>query len=127
MNEERKKILKMLDDGKIDVAEAEKLLSTVEESEEKPPKSGAEVEREGKTTGLKILVVEDGEEEVNISIPIGLVKMLKNLIPRKAKKELDDQGIDLGKIVEEVEQGRFDGKLVDVHDGDTHVEIRLIK
>jgi len=127
MKEERKQILKMLDEGNIDVKEAEELLSKVEDRQEEEPKAAVQGESTEKASALKIIVIEDGEEEVNINIPMGLVKMLKNVIPGKAKKELDDKGVDIEKVVDEIEEGTFDGKLVDVKDGDSHVEIKLVK
>lgn len=127
MKEERKQILKMLDEGKIDVGEAEELLSKVEDTREEEPVEVIQTESTEKASALKIVVIEDGEEEVNINIPMGLVRMLKNVIPGKAKKELDDKGIDIEKVVNQIEEGTFDGKLVDVKDGDSQVEIKLVK
>jgi len=127
MKEERKQILKMLDEGKIDVEKAEELLSKVEDTREEKPAEVIKTESTEKASALKIVVIEDGEEEVNINIPMGLVRMLKNVIPGKAKKELDNKGIDIEKVVDEIEEGRFDGKLVDVKDGDSQVEIKLVK
>ncbi|MBS3740453.1 hypothetical protein KGY47_03650 [Candidatus Bipolaricaulota bacterium] len=127
MNQERKQILKMLDEGKIDVKEAEELLSKVEDRQEEETTGAVQGESTEEASTLKIIVIEDGEEEVNINIPMGLVRMLKNVIPGKAKKELDNKGIDIEKVVEEIEEGTFDGKLVDVKDGKSHVEIKLVK
>ena len=127
MNEERIRILKMLDEGKITVEEAEELLSTMDLPEEEETKFETEVQSTEEASALKIIVIEDGEEEVNISVPLSLVKMLKGLIPGKAKDKLDEKGIDIDKVMDEIEKGTFDGKLVDIHDGDTHVEIKLVK
>ncbi|MFP4136192.1 MAG: SHOCT-like domain-containing protein [Candidatus Acetothermia bacterium] len=124
MDEERKIVLKMLDEGKIDVEEANELLSSLEKE------SGGK-DKEGDTPGnanfLKILVVEDGEEEVNITFPIGLAKFLKKITPEKARSKLSEKGVDLSKVIEEIEGGTFDGKLVDIEDGNSRVEIRLGK
>lgn len=126
MNEERKKILKMLDEGKIDVEEANELLSTLEDSQPE-----IEMENELATVDeasfLKILVIEEGEEKVNITFPIGLAKFLKNIVPDKARTKLTEKGVDLEKVINEIEKGTFDGKLVDIEDGDSRVEIRLGK
>ncbi|MFB6290512.1 MAG: hypothetical protein ABEJ25_02140 [Candidatus Bipolaricaulia bacterium] len=127
MNEEREKILKMLDEGKVTVEEAQELLSTIDETEKGRSKFDTEVETAEEASALKINVVENGEEEVNISIPIGLVKMLKSFIPSKAKDKLDEKGINIDKILEEIEKGSFDGKLVDIENEATHIEIKLVK
>lgn len=126
MNEERKKILKMLDEGKIDVEEANELLSLLENNQadvgiESP------VDTVGEANFLKILVIEDGEEKVNITFPIALAKFLKNMVPESAQSKLTEKGVDLEKVISEIEKGTFDGKLVDIEDGDSRVEIRLGK
>ena len=126
MSEERKRVLNMLEEGKIDAEEAEELLSSLEESGEK-----TKVEDRASTVEeanfLRIIVVENGVEDVNISIPIQLVRALKGLIPGKATTKLEEKGIDIEKIIGEIEKGTFDGKLVDIEDGDSRVEIRLGK
>ncbi|MCF7890404.1 hypothetical protein K9M78_04215 [Candidatus Bipolaricaulota bacterium] len=126
MNEERKKVLKMLDQGKIDVEEANKLLSSLEDSQEEKMLE-TEVETVDEASFLKILVIEDGEEKVNITFPIGLAKFLNNIIPETAQSKLTEKGIDLEKVIREIERGNFDGKLVDIEDGNSRVEIRLGK
>ena len=127
MNGERKRILKMLEEGKIDVEEANKLLSTLEESEPEAEYPEVETKAQEEATALKIIVVEEGQEEVNISVPLSLVKMLKGFVPGKAKKKLDEKGIDLEGLMDKIAEGTFNGKLVDIKDGDSHVEIKLVK
>ncbi|MBS3787217.1 hypothetical protein KGY79_03340 [Candidatus Bipolaricaulota bacterium] len=126
MTDERKKILKMLDEGKIDVEEANELLSSLEDSQPE-----VEIENEVPTVKeasfLKILVIENGKEKVNITFPIGLAKFLKSIVPEKAQSKLTEKGVDLEKVISEIEKGTFDGKLVDIEDGDSRVEIRLGK
>lgn len=127
MSEERKKVLRMLDEGKIDVEEANELLSSLEKTEAGQEGIETEVETVEQASFLKILVVEDGREEVNITFPVGLAKFLKKIVPEKARTKLTDKGIDLGKVIDEIEKGTFDGKLVDIEDGNSRVEIRLGK
>ncbi len=125
MSEERRKVLKMLDEGKIDVEEAEELLASLSETGKEKERVENEVQTVDEASFLKILVVEDGKEEVNITFPIGLAKFLKKIVPEKARTKLTDKGIDLGKVIDEIEKGTFDGKLVDIEDGNSRVEIRL--
>lgn len=126
MNEERKKILKMLDEGKINVEEANELLSSLEDSQPETEMVN-EVATVDEASFLKILVIEDGEEKVNITFPVGLVKFLKNIVPDTARTKLTENGVDLEKVINEIEKGTFDGKLVDIEDGDSKVEIKLGK
>ncbi|SRR6056297_2182439 len=127
MSEERKRILKMLDEGKINVDEAEELLSTVEDSVESGSSGAIPVRSTEEASALKIIVTEAGEEEVNISIPMQLVKMLKSFIPASAKEKLDEKGVSIDKVMEQIKKGAFDGKLVDIKEGKSHVEIMLVK
>lgn len=126
MNEERKKILEMLDEGKIDVEEANELLSSLEDSQSER-KIENQVDTVEEASFLKILVIENGEEKVNITFPIALAKFLKNIVPESAQSKLTEKGVDLEKVISEIEKGTFDGKLVDIEDGDSRVEIRLGK
>lgn len=112
MSEERKRILEMLAEGKIDVEEAEKLLSAIAESREEP---GI-----GEKTGsarLKYLrvVVEPGpesktEDKVNIRVPIKLIRAgikLASLLPNDVQGKVDDAlkekgiSLDFSQIKEE--------------------------
>jgi hypothetical protein len=127
MSEERNKVLRMLEEGTIDAEEAEELLDSLRASNEEDEGGGDVVETSGDASFLKILVVEDGKEEVNITFPVGLAKFLKKIVPEKARRKLTEKGIDLGKVIEEIDKGTFDGKLVDVEDGNSRVEIRLGK
>ncbi|MFP3953201.1 MAG: SHOCT-like domain-containing protein [Candidatus Bipolaricaulota bacterium] len=127
MNDEKKKILKMLDEGKVTVEEAEELLDKVESSRESEESGLEPVEVRGKPRALRIIVVEEGEEEVNISIPLKLVRMFETLLPSKAKKKLDEKGVNLDVVLDAIEDETVDGKLVDIHDGDTHVEVKLTR
>ena len=57
MSEERKKVLKMLEEGKIDVEEAEQLLSTLGDKGIEREELGSEKEDGGEANFLKINVV----------------------------------------------------------------------
>lgn len=112
MSEERKRILEMLAEGKIDVEEAEKLLSAIAESQEE---SGTG-EKTG-STRLKYLrvVVEPGpgsknDERVNIRVPIKLIRAgikLASLLPNDVQGKVDDAlkekgiSLDFSQIKEE--------------------------
>lgn len=127
MSKERKRILNMLDEGTIDVDEADELLSSLQKGRSEGEKLENQVKSVEEASFLKILVIEDGEEKVNITFPVGLAKFLEGVLPDKAQTKLDEKGVDLGKVINEIEKGTFDGKLVDIEDGDSRVEIRLGK
>ena len=111
MSEERMRILKMLEDGKINADEAAKLLAAVETT-------AAAAACCATGTARKVLHVEiqgEGEEKpkVNVNIPLELIRVAMGMIPREAQEKLEEKGIDLDKLVEMVETG-VEGRLVEV-------------
>ena len=118
MSEERKRILKMVENGKIQVEEAEKLLQSLNS---KPVKKT----QNDKVKFIKIHVEEDGEEKVNISVPIALAKSLLKFIPSSAKESLEENEIEISEIIKAVENLEGPSTIVDVNDEDEHVQIRL--
>lgn len=103
MDEERKKILEMISEGKISVEEAEKLLEAV--SKEKP--GSKEVKDSSGRKILKYLRVvvepkEKGGDRVNIRVPLNLIRAgLKwaSFMPKEAQDKVDEvlteKGLDL--------------------------------
>ena len=111
MNEDRKKILEMLSEGKITVEEAEKLISAlqVDSSESTGSTTGIPETRladKSKFKYLRVLVEpgpnSDNSERVNIRVPLNLIRAglrWASLIPQSVKPKVDaalkDQGIDI--------------------------------
>jgi hypothetical protein len=110
MNDERKKILQMLSEGKITVEEAERLLEAITramgpqgEGGELPAQRAA---RKPKYLRVEVNSVKSGKaDQVNIRVPLGLLKAgvrLKGLIPGNAaarvNSALKDKGIDLDSL-----------------------------
>ena len=103
MSKERAKILQMVADGTITPEEGEKLLDRLDPAGTSTAAAGAGPEGSGRRSGpLKYLrVVVDGEDKVNIRVPIGLIRTgikLSTLIPLSASKNLSDHGIDLSQF-----------------------------
>ena len=102
MNENRRRVLDMLAEGKISADEAERLLSLVDVSP--PPVARGQAPstpREGPPRYLRV-TVEEPDERVNIRVPLALVRAgmkLTALIPSQAadgiNKALRDKGIDM--------------------------------
>ena len=124
MNEEILKVLEMVREGKVSPEDGEKLLCAM----------GAEapVKKLGKKNSMLRVRVDvkdpDKKEQarVNVNVPLALAKKaigLMNFIPKDAKKELADQGIDLDEInlkelIELFEDGEISEELVNVDAGD---------
>lgn len=100
MNEERKRILEMLSEGKIDTEEAEKLLSALSENYENIQESTKKEPRY-----LRIMVEpspkSENKDRVNVRVPIKLIRAglkLASFIPNDARgeinKALHEKGIE---------------------------------
>ena len=122
MNEQKLKILQMLETGKINSDEALKLINAIETDKEQIKKYPSP---EFSKRFFRIKV--DGDKtKVNVNIPLNLVKATSKLIgssmqyiPEDARKEMASKGIDLSQIdIEEllriIDEELIDGKIVDV-------------
>lgn len=116
MNEEKMRILKLLEEKKISSADAMELLEALGKA--------APAEKRGRL--LRIRVYEEGSSEpkVNINVPLAWGKFMDPFIEGKLKAKLADKGynVDLGKIQEAIES-QEPMKIVDVQDGGDKVEI----
>lgn len=123
MNEEVLRVLEMVRSGKITPEEGEKLLSAIGQGDAKTVS--------GKRTMLRIRAdINDPEKKeqakVNVNVPLSIAKKaagLLSLVPKEAKQELSDKGIDLDSIdlkelIELFENGELTENLVDVQVGD---------
>lgn len=126
MTKEKMQILKMIEEGKITADEGMQLLQAVEpEGEEKNLQLA---QTNGQSSGsnprrLRVRVEKDGKETVNIKIPLSLVNVgLK--IGKKFSPDLQESmgNVDMDEIVRMIQEGA-EGRLVEVDDGDEHVEI----
>jgi len=124
MSEERLRILEMVAEGKISAEEAEKLMETMEESDNKY-QGKTQRPSAKKSKSLKILVQEGGKEKVNLSIPLSLAQAFSGFIPENTKSKLEDKNINITELLENLETGTEDGKLIDIDEGNEHVEIRI--
>jgi len=103
MNEERKKILEMLSEGKITVEEAEKLMEALSQDQQE----STEIKDASGTKVLKYLRVlvepkDKGGDRVNIRVPLNLIRAgmkWASFIPKEAQEKVDkvltEKGLDL--------------------------------
>jgi hypothetical protein len=69
-------------------------------------------------------VHENGKSKVNLRLPFGLARAAGKFIPRRVIQSLNEQGIDLDSILNDA--GGVSGTtLVEVHDDENHVLIRV--
>ena len=109
MNDEIMKVLKMLEEGKIDAQKAGELIEVLHASKNNVPA----VVNSDKM--LKIRVNSQNGDNVNINIPVKFIRTLGGAIKRIPKVEGVEgiEDIDIQAILQAVSDG-LDGKIVDV-------------
>jgi hypothetical protein len=117
MNEERMQILKMLEEGKITVADADRLLDALGEAPKEEP-------RTGKKLTIKVTDRVTQKQKVNMTIPIGLAKIAAKFVPHKAKSKLAEEGVDVDQVLSQVLSENI-GKVIDVETEDEVVQISI--
>jgi len=101
MNEERKKILEMLADGKISADDAERLLDKlgVEDDRHEPSvHSGA-----ARPKYLRVHVDGSDGDKVDVRIPLALIRTgikLTAVMPSHVSEKLGEEGVDLSRLGE---------------------------
>lgn len=118
MQDERMQILRMLDEHKISVDEAARLLDTLStQPEGESPKGGKR---------LRIQITEPGtnKKKVNLRIPMGLAKIAAKFIPPKKKKELAEEGVDIDEVLSQVTSENI-GKIVDIESDEGLIQISI--
>ena len=130
-SEEGKQVLRLLAEGKIDVEQAYRLLRALGDVEEGvrppqapfapgPPQPPAPPGARGRI--LRIRVTEDGEQKVNVAIPLAIARIGKMKLASSGlvRGHLGKFGIDLDELLRSVD---FPGKIVDIADDEDRVEI----
>jgi len=126
MKEEMKKILQMVEQSKITVEEAEKLIDAIASDEET-----AAVQQYQSAPGmqgriLRIRVDEEGKQKVNVNVPLSIVevglKIGMQIGPQFAPGMEGLKNVDFAELMEAIRQGAS-GKLIEVRDEKSLVEI----
>ena len=137
--DEKQKILKMVEDGKITAQDALELLEAIGKDEKIAPPEPKKPH--GKKKMFRIRIDAQGDEsgkgraKVNVNIPIDVAKKLTSLtkvIPASAKSEMEKEGfnideLNLNELLEAIENGDMDESIVDIdadgEDGAAKVKI----
>lgn len=119
--EERMKILKMIQEGKISADEGAKLLKALSSSSEKPVQSN---KSSGGARWLRVRVTDmsKGKAKVNVNLPLKLIDAGLN-IAAQFTPDVDLE--ELGRAVSEAIAEGMTGKIVDVVDAEDgeHIEV----
>lgn len=120
-NEERMKILKMIDEGKITAEEGAKLLGTLSESRKSTARKSPNLRGQG-ARWLRVRVTDmvTGKAKATVNLPIGLVDAGLNIASQYAP------GVAFDELIEAINAGA-QGKIIDVLDEEDgeHVEIYI--
>ena len=134
-SEEGKQVLQLLAEGKIDVEQAYRLLRALGDVEEGAPRAPRApfpptpptppippTAPGGRGRILRIRVTEDGEQKVNVAIPLAIARVGKMKLASSGlvRGHLGKFGIDLDELLRSVD---FPGKIVDIADDEDRVEI----
>lgn len=120
MSDEKKRILEMIEQGKISSKEGLELLNALDENDDHknvPVKNISD-------RFLRVRVRGDGVKvnKVDVNVPLSLVKVatvFMNMIPKEARTQMEEKGIDISQInfeeiIDLIDKGLSDGRLVDV-------------
>ena len=116
-SDERIKILKMVEEGKITAAEGAKLLSALSESR-KPERKSTLSYSGARWLRVRVTDMITGKSKATVNLPLGLVDAGFNI----ASKYAPDVAFD--ELIEAINEGA-EGKIIDVYDEEDneHVEI----
>jgi hypothetical protein len=121
-SEERMKILKMIEDGKVSAEEGAKLLTAISES-----RRGSIGSNSAKTVGaghllrIRVTDITSGRSKATVSLPLALIdagmKIGAHFVP-------EVEGVDMSAVMDALRAG-VTGKIIDVVDDEDgeHVEI----
>lgn len=119
--EERMKILKMIEEGKISATEGAELLRALDKDKRSKANEPLKGSSQAKWFRVRITDVATGKTKVNVNIPMGLVNVGMKMGARFAPEV---EGVDFEELTSLV-QGGAHGKVIDVIDNEEgeHVEI----
>jgi hypothetical protein len=119
-SEERMKILKMVDEGKITAEEAAKLLAALTESRKPPRKSSLQGPGGARWLRVRVTDTVTGKAKATVNLPLRLVDAGLNIASQYAP------GVNFDELVEAINAGA-EGKIIDVIDEEDgeHVEIYI--
>lgn len=120
-SEERMKILKMIDDGKINAEEGSQLLSALSQRSDKPRKVPKR-SLAGQILRVRVTDMSTGKTKVNVNVPMKLVDAGLNIA---AQFTPEMENAQMMEAVKEALSENISGKIVDVIDEEDreHVEI----
>jgi SHOCT-like protein len=120
-SEERMKILKMIEDGKLSAEEGTKLLSALNSPRVPAPPRPAGISGTPRWLRIRVTDVRTGRSKASVQIPLALVDAGMKIGAHFAPEV---EGVDMSNVMEALRSG-VTGKIIDVTDDEDgeHVEI----
>jgi hypothetical protein len=117
-SEERIKILKMIDEGKLTAEEGARLLAALTESRKPPRRPAAPGPGSARWLRIRVTDTRTGRAKATVNLPLGLIDAGMNIAAQYA------EGINFEDLGEAIKTG-IQGKIIDVIDEEDgeHVEI----
>ena len=119
--EERMRILKMIQEGKITAEEGARLISALQESRKGSARSSGTTEGSHSWLRVRVTDVLTGRAKVNVNLPLGLIDAGLKIGAQYAPQL---EGFNVENLISQVKSGAS-GKIIDVIDEEDgeHVEI----
>ena len=120
--EERMKILKMIEEGKLSAEDGAKLLAALTDGRRGPAaQASARSTAAGRWLRIRVTDIATGRSKASVQIPLGLIDAGMKIGAHFAPEV---EGIDMTNVMEAVRSG-MTGKIIDVTDDEDgeHVEI----
>lgn len=120
-SEERMKILKMIEDGKLSAEEGTKLLATLSEKRGPTPPRAPGMPGAPRWLRIRVTDIHSGRSKASVQIPLALVDAGMKIGAHFAPEV---EGVDMANVMEALRAG-MTGKIIDVTDDEDgeHVEI----
>ena len=120
-SEERMKILKMIEDGKLSAEEGTKLLMALSEKRLPTPPRPPGMPGSPRWLRIRVTDVRTGRSKASVQIPLALVDAVLKIGAHFAPEV---EGVDMSNVMDAVRTG-MTGKIIDVTDDEDgeHVEI----
>ncbi len=119
--EERMKILKMIEDGKVSAEDGAKLLAALSAGSQAAQGASRMASMAGRWLRVRVTDIATGRSKATVQIPLGLIDAGMKIGAHFAPEV---EGVDLSHVMEAVRSG-MTGKIIDVTDDEDgeHVEI----
>lgn len=117
-SEERLKILRMVEEGKISPEEAARLLAAVTKAERKRASSTS---AEGRWLRVRVTDMDSGKTAVNVNLPVSLVNVGLRMGARFVPEM---EGVSMSELDEAIRRG-VTGKIIDIVDEEERQRVEV--